>query len=404
MSLNEYDHTKMLQHLMNNSPDSIYFKDLQSRFIMVNQSCADKHQWESPECVIGKSDFDTFTKEHAQQAYADEQRIIQTGEPMCSAEEKETWPDGSETWASTTKMPLKNAEGEMVGTFGISRDITRRKMAHLKIRTYTEEIKSIKEEMENDVRMAGQLQKSFFSSNYPTFPEQASAADRCVEFLHRFILNQQVTGDYCAIQRISDHEAGILICDVQGVGIRSALGTALVRGIAQELIPLARDPGAYLSRMNALLLPLLNQEEVLLDTSACYLALDVRTGKIRMANANHPLPIHFHDGMAAQWLGDESLCGPGLGESAGMMYKTQEVHVAADDAVVLFTEGLFSLKNNTNDPYGLKRLLDSAHSFSGEPIEDIFQGLEDDALAFSQDRHFSDDVCMVGFHLRKLMA
>jgi serine phosphatase RsbU (regulator of sigma subunit) len=57
-----------------------------------------------------------------------------------------------------------------------------------------------------------------------------------------------------------------------------------------------------------------------------------------------------------------------------------------------------------DDAYGLKRLLDSAHSFAGEPLEDIFQGLEDDVLAFSKDRKFSDDVCMVGFQLQQWMT
>ncbi|MDF7825812.1 SpoIIE family protein phosphatase [Pontiellaceae bacterium B12227] len=404
MSLNDSDYTQLLDNLMVNLTDVIYFKDLKSRFIRVNQACLHKHGFESEEFMIGKTDFDLWSEVHASEAFAIEQEIIRTGETRTGFEEREVWPDGRVTWASSTKMPLRNPEGEIIGTFGVTRDITRKKEADLRIRLYADEINAIKEEMENDVRMAGKLQKSFFSAAYPSFPEQAGPDERCVEFLHRFILNQQVSGDYCAIQRISEHEAGILICDVQGVGIRSALGTALVRGIAQELMPLARDPGAYLSRMNALLIPLLNQEEVLLDTSACYLTLDVRTGCIRMANANHPLPILFHDGMTAQWLGVDSRCGPGLGDTAGVIYETQEIYVAVDDAVVLFTDGLFTLKNNMDDPYGLKRLLDSAHSFAGEPLEDIFQGLEDDALAFSREQKFSDDVCMVGFHLKQLLV
>ena len=403
MSLNEQDYGYLLKNLMVNHTDSIYFKDLESRFILVNEACARKHGWGSVERCIGKTDAEVFSKEHAGQTYADEQKIIKTGHPLRSIEERETWADGRITWASTTKMPLRAPEGNMIGTFGVSRDITRRKLADLQIRKYGEQIRSIKEEMEYDVRMAGQLQKSFFSAAYPLFPAEAPPEKQCIEFLHRFILNQQVSGDYCAIQRISDHEAGLLICDVQGVGIRSALGTALIRGVAQEISSLASDPGAYLSRMNTLLHPLLKQEEMILDTSACYLTIDVRTGNIRMANANHPLPIHFHAGRAAQWLGDESVQGPSLGVEAGVEYPVHQLQIDPDDAVVLFTDGLFSLENNADDAYGLKRLMDSAHSFAGDPIEDIFQGLEDDARAFSRDQTFSDDVCMVGFHLKTLM-
>jgi len=110
-----------------NTPDHIYFKDLKSRFIWANQSLATTFGLSSPDEVVGKTDRDFFTGEHAEEALADEQRVIRTGKPIIAKEEKETWPDGSETWVSTAKMPLRNAQGEIVGTFGISRDITQRK-------------------------------------------------------------------------------------------------------------------------------------------------------------------------------------------------------------------------------------------------------------------------------------
>ena len=74
----------LLENLMNNMPDSIYFKDRQSCFVMVNRACADKHGWESVDIVKGQSDFDIFSKDHAEKAFADEQRIIDTGEPLFS--------------------------------------------------------------------------------------------------------------------------------------------------------------------------------------------------------------------------------------------------------------------------------------------------------------------------------
>ncbi len=119
----------LLSTLMDNLPDSIYFKDLQSRYIRVNHALADKHAVKDPKDCIGKSDFDYFLPEHAQQAFDDEQRLIRTGEPLVDVVEKETWADGRETWVSTTKMPLRNEQGEVVGTFGVSRDITLRKQA-----------------------------------------------------------------------------------------------------------------------------------------------------------------------------------------------------------------------------------------------------------------------------------
>ena len=120
---------RLLHTLMNNLPDAIYFKDRESRFLAINAGLAKRHGLHNPSEAVGKTDFDYFTREHAEQAFRDEQQVIATGKPMVGVEEKETWNDGSVTWASTTKMPLRNPQGRIVGTFGVSRDITERKRA-----------------------------------------------------------------------------------------------------------------------------------------------------------------------------------------------------------------------------------------------------------------------------------
>jgi diguanylate cyclase (GGDEF)-like protein/PAS domain S-box-containing protein len=123
---------QMMEALLEHITDSIYFKDLKSRFIRINKACAKKFRMKSPDEATGKTDFDIFTEEHARQAFEDEQKIIKTGEPIIGIEEKETWEE-SIRWASTTKMPLYNDDGEIIGTFGISRDITDKKKAEEQI-------------------------------------------------------------------------------------------------------------------------------------------------------------------------------------------------------------------------------------------------------------------------------
>lgn len=114
---------------MDNLPDRIYFKDRASRFTRINLADAKSFGLAHPAEAVGKTDFDFFTAEHAQEAYNDEQEIIRTGQPVVDKEEKETWPDGRVTWVSTTKMPLRDAHGNIVGTFGVSHDITERRQA-----------------------------------------------------------------------------------------------------------------------------------------------------------------------------------------------------------------------------------------------------------------------------------
>ncbi|MGA3286088.1 MAG: PAS domain S-box protein, partial [Bacteroidota bacterium] len=135
----------LMNMLMDNVPDHIYFKDTDSRFIRINKDHAKKFGLSNPTQATGKTDFDFFTEEHARPAFEDEQTIIRTGKPIVGIEEKETWPDGQETWVSTTKMPLRDKEGNIIGTFGISRDITERKRAEEQIAMLAHAVRSINE-------------------------------------------------------------------------------------------------------------------------------------------------------------------------------------------------------------------------------------------------------------------
>ena len=114
----------LLHTLMENTPDHIYFKDTESRFIRINRSLADQFGLDNPVDAVHKTDFDFFTREHAQQAYRDEQNVIESGKPIEGKQEKETWPDEQDTWVSTTKVPIRDRDGRIIGTCGISRDIT----------------------------------------------------------------------------------------------------------------------------------------------------------------------------------------------------------------------------------------------------------------------------------------
>ncbi len=127
----------LLRTLMDNLPDRIYFKDHESRFLRNSRAHLQRFALTDASQAIGKSDFDFFSEEHARQAYEDEQKIIRSGQPI-TREERETWPDGSVTWALSTKLPLRDEQGKTIGTFGISRDITDRIRAEEALRVAKE--------------------------------------------------------------------------------------------------------------------------------------------------------------------------------------------------------------------------------------------------------------------------
>ena len=156
----------LLDSLLNYLPDKIYFKDLKSRFIKASKSTLRFFGMEKEAELMGKSDFDFFDEEHARPAYEDEQRIIRTDTPVIGIVEKETMADGRFTWAETSKLPLKTENGEIIGTFGITRDITASKLMEEEISLKDENVSAIQHDLEKKVAENKALFEAISNSTY----------------------------------------------------------------------------------------------------------------------------------------------------------------------------------------------------------------------------------------------
>jgi diguanylate cyclase (GGDEF)-like protein/PAS domain S-box-containing protein len=135
--------TDLLDVIMSFGRDMFYFKDRHSRFFFVSRSQALRFGTRDTKKIIGTTDFDHFTHEHAIPAFRDEQRIIRTGKPVVEIVEKETWPDGTFNWVSTSKFPLRDKKGRIIGTWGLSRDITALKKAESDLESANRELSSL---------------------------------------------------------------------------------------------------------------------------------------------------------------------------------------------------------------------------------------------------------------------
>jgi two-component system sensor histidine kinase/response regulator len=125
---------ELLSVLMDHEKDAIYFKDPQSRFIRINRALATWYGLKDPKQAEGKSDADFFAPEFAKLTFDAEQEILRTGVPRIDIEEKLVWPDGRITWASATKVPLRDPAGKILGIFGLSRDTSAQLEAQKEIR------------------------------------------------------------------------------------------------------------------------------------------------------------------------------------------------------------------------------------------------------------------------------
>lgn len=140
----------ILDAFMENVPDAIYFKDRESRIIRANQAHARRLGVNDPVEEIGKTDFDFFTAPEARLRYEQEQTIIRTGQPLIGIEEQQERLDGREAWALTTKMPLRDEHDNIIGTFGISRDITKLKEAQASLAQAYEEIQTLHAQLKEE--------------------------------------------------------------------------------------------------------------------------------------------------------------------------------------------------------------------------------------------------------------
>jgi two-component system, sensor histidine kinase and response regulator len=137
-----------MRNLLSATEERVYFKDLMSRFLFVSEGWIDAYApGRSAEELMGKTDFDVFSSQHAAAAFADEQRMIRTGEPIAGLVERETYSGRGDAWVSTTKMPLLDTHGQIIGTFGISRDVTAQIRAEQALAQQTEELSAQNEQL-----------------------------------------------------------------------------------------------------------------------------------------------------------------------------------------------------------------------------------------------------------------
>jgi sigma-B regulation protein RsbU (phosphoserine phosphatase) len=395
---------RLLRALMDVLPDKIYFKDTASRFICVNKAKLEKHGLHSAEEIVGKTDFDFFTPERAQQAYEDEQRIMSTGEPLLDHEEKDVRASGNERWVSTTKLPLRDAEGRIVGTFGLSRDVTARKEAEEKLAQYAGQLEQRNGELQQDLEMARELQAAMLPQQYPRFPRDAAESASALRFFHYFSSSSAVSGDFFTILQLSDTRAGVFICDVMGHGVRAALVAAVVRTLVEDLRAQAEDPGELLGSVNRALCAVLQPMQTPIFVSAFYAVADLATGELHYANGGHPQPLRIRRAPEGHSVAGLNGCkpGPALGLFPSAQFPTGSSRLAEHDMLMLFTDGLFEVENTagqTFDPEQLRRAVEGRTNLPAEPLcREVVQ----EVRQFSASKDFTDDMCLVAVEVERL--
>jgi PAS domain S-box-containing protein len=136
----------LLRTVIDNIPDSIYCKDTAGRKTLVNLTELQYSRTTSETEIIGKTDFDLYPKELAEAFFADDQTVLQTGQPVLNREEYVLDNNGMKKWLLTSKLPMKDEAGNITGLVGIGRDITIRRQTEEELKLKNEELSSLNAE------------------------------------------------------------------------------------------------------------------------------------------------------------------------------------------------------------------------------------------------------------------
>jgi sigma-B regulation protein RsbU (phosphoserine phosphatase) len=259
------------------------------------------------------------------------------------------------------------------------------------------EIAAKNRELEDDLRMAREVQTALLPQGRAAF----AAAGCTVGFAHVYRPSGGISGDFFDTFPVSDRAVGLLVCDVMGHGVRSALITAMIRAMVEQFHPLAADPAAFLTRLNHDLTRMLRRAGGLIFVTAAYLVIDLESGRLRYAQAGHPTPLHWH--AAADELRPipctDAEAGPALGLLDEFSYLAVETPIAPGDRVLLFTDGISEAAAPTGEEFGAARMAASLRRSAAAPLAAWVEGLVTDASTFAG-APVGDDVCVVAAEYR----
>lgn len=279
--------------------------------------------------------------------------------------------------------------GELKGMVFSLIDTTLQKAAMAEVMRHHEKI-------EEDLNLAREFQQALMRRSYPVFPKGVRPEDSVLQFAHVYRPCGAVGGDSFEFLRFSDTKAGIIVYDVMGHGVRSALIVATVHGLIQEIRAKSEDPGSFLAMLNQDLALTFRESGQDAFVTALYLVVDTEARVVRVASAGHPRPVHARReaGSVEKVQLRKGVRGPALGLFPDISYETDERPFCEGDVLVLYTDGVGEARNDYGGNFESLGVETALRRRVSLPLVAMLEGVLEDAAAFCGSASFSDDVCL----------
>ncbi|MEN8775361.1 MAG: SpoIIE family protein phosphatase, partial [Akkermansiaceae bacterium] len=348
-----------------------------------------------PEELYDKSDRDIFSEEHWGKTEVDEKQIMESGEAIVGEIEKEVWSGKKDTWVMTSKYPWRDSEGIVVGTFGVSSDVSDLMVAQSDLRKLAGTYEKKNREMAEELELAREVQQALLPDEFP----KISSGGATMSFHRLYEPARQLTGEFFEVLPLGAGRVGFLMGEVFDKGVRSALIVSMLRGLIEKEAASAGDAGAFLTGVNVGLAHLLMESGHEVKATAFYGVVDLIKAEIHLSVAGHVNPIAvFGDGVR-QLVPPAHACGPALGVAENTIYGTVTAPLPGLRRLICFTEGLQNACNADGEKFGVTRMLEEIER--GGDLERVMERLAEEVKSFGGDQKFENTICLLGWEIKR---
>ena len=259
-----------------------------------------------------------------------------------------------------------------------------------------EEIAFKTAEIQRDLQFAREFQEALMPHDYPQVPSETCVAPLALNFHHVYMPASSVGGDFFDVLKLDDHRAGIFIADVMGHGARSALVTAILRTLLQDLSAQADDPARFLEFINRHFYELVEESKQFIFVSAFYLVVDTQKAVATFASAGHPSPLVAERARrTVRPLIQKLRDNPALGLFRESHYTSFTSSAANGDVFLLYTDGISEAVNGDGEEFGRDRLCAVLKQNLDRDVTGLTQSVIEAVNQFTGAKVLPDDICLV---------
>jgi sigma-B regulation protein RsbU (phosphoserine phosphatase) len=391
---------RLMQTLLNVLPCRIFMRDREHRFRLINEEYHRSLGGIAEEDVIGKRLSDLIPGDRINKIRDEDETIMKTGVPVLRRIENDFSELSDGLWISVSKVPLRGADGTIEGIVGVGFDITAQKEAESRVRATGRELASKNAQIESELALARKLQVAFATFRFPSTLALAQGFSVKADYLYE--PSEHLAGDFFQLLPIDDHRFAAFICDVMGHGVRSALVTAVIRGLIEENRADLTNPSKLFSHINSILNRLAQEPDFPRFVTASLAVFDTENEIIQIANAGHHPILRRAESAGSSDLEMLPLPrSPALGLLPKATYRITEAPLQTGCSYILYTDGILEEADPQGEEFGAQGIRCALQGIDPSDPKVIIARLREALTTHAGRRTFSDDVCAMAVAIER---